>query len=201
MVKRGRQITEPLVKLWSIQDPNVLDHLRDGRYTASYEHVPRNRLDGTRWMADQMRARDFSIGLEDAPIWALLKYPDPSEDPVWGNERPGKTKVLLRLALPSSRILVSFHFPWVNQCLGRNPSNFYLASNQLDATERRNRVRPPDECLRSWQKLFDLDQINRPGFTWWNSESGPPPSDEILFRLQATVPFLLPGDVEAIGGW
>lgn len=193
---------------WTVQHEAVVQLIQAERFTASYDRVPCNRLNATRWMAEQMRARGVSIAERDAPIWAFLDRPPPREDPRWGTSLSGPQARLLRLSVPSARMLLSYHYPWAYHFLrtdGR-PESAYLFSNVAERVEHEEsgfKIPPPADCRRSWEKLFDLTLASRPETTWWKpSSAGSAPSRCDLLRLQATMPFLFPSDLlEVVVDW
>lgn len=193
-----------LTTLWSVQHDAVIARLGTARLTATYDFVPRDRLPATRWMTDQMRARGLALDPENAPIWTFLEKPEPRTSGVWGSPPPGADMHLLRLSVPRSRVLVSYHFPWAYHFLHvASPDAEYLFSSDAERAERGFRKPPEEDCRQSWQKLFDLTLMENPDTTWWHpSSAGDPPPHETLFRLQATAPFLLPEDLaEIVPDW
>jgi hypothetical protein len=192
-----------VLSLWSVQHQSVIETVLEGRFAARYDFVPPSRRSASRWMADQMRMRGLDMGLDDAPVWAFVERPEPRTSPIWGSSQPEAAMRLLRLAVPRERALLSFHYPWAYSFLGQKPERSFLFASAAERAERGYMLPPEDHCLQSWQKMFDLSLLRMPGFTWWNPASASsPPDGASLFRIQATMPFLLPEDVrEVVPEW
>jgi hypothetical protein len=181
---------ENKVAAWTIQHKNVLNELLQGRFTANPQYVPAKRQSANDWMIGEMGRRGLATS---SVVWVFLSMPPAKDAPIWGACSLGPDQKLLHLSIPKKRMLISFHWPWANEFLHSYP-RFYLASNERERQKSEDcifQVPPAADCQKSWQKLFDLNVIHEQEFTW----SGPPPSNEDAFRLQATVPYLLRNDL------
>jgi hypothetical protein len=207
----GRLFSHPddgPVTVWSMQQPEAISRLeKDGVLTGSPEHAfaaeistgepkPGKRV-AYAWMQDQLRKRmpDYH---DELPIWVVLGRPS-----FTGKENDR----LLRIELPKSRILFSFHIPWAELLhsmaqlekakgwpghwvfspyvpSGIDDARRHIYLNGVDGATRSNW--DEDMCRASWERIFDLTLALRDDFLW-SSRS-----------IQGTIPRILRDDVKEI---
>jgi hypothetical protein len=187
---------DTLVVVWSVQHPGAITSLRsDGILTgdprfafapdpATGKPRPGKRM-GYAWIQEQMSKRMADYHYE-LPIWVLLTRPTHCTN---GNDQ------LLRIEIPKSRLLFSFHTPWMELLpvmarLEKSdgwpedwplatyqdvPTNPYVPANADDARKNRylNGVDGAcrtqwDEhvCRSSWERMFDLTLVRHENFLW-----------------------------------
>jgi hypothetical protein len=201
------------ITLWTLQQPGAVDCLnRDGYLTVdpsfAFPGKENDRKGGKEraydWMRGQIRQRKIDGYEDEFPIWAFLSRPESTNR---------KDDVLLRFEITMKRFLISFYRPWeellhVMDFLARHdcqwPENWspfirpYISVNPSDKNQNefvdypnpeRQSYWDKDKCMKSWEKMFQLECYNLHGFFW-----KPSIDDHIL--LQAMVPILYRSGVQ-----
>jgi hypothetical protein len=153
--------TRPVVKVWTVQTPDVWETLRAGKvWRADTAHVDPAWLPAYRWMAHVMGAR-LGRPAEDGqmPIWCWHRWrgtrrprPDLRHG---GHLRRGSRGVRLEIEIAEERILRSdfelWHYVLNGWYLPRDTDD----ERAFDARPDRRRIEP------SWHRIFDLTWRNR----------------------------------------
>ena len=173
-----------LMRVWTIQAPEVLAVLRSGSvWRADESRVEPAWIPAYRWMAREMRDRLGAPKLRrQGPIWVWRQWrgvsrrrPDLRHR---GHLPTGATGVRIELELDEERVLCSDFDLWHYALNGWYLPESLADEFEFEARPDRRRIRP------SWRRMFNLEWRNR-RYTVSRAEKS----------VQGTIWELRPGDV------
>jgi hypothetical protein len=167
------------ITIWTLQHRNAAKGLQDnGKLHAKSEcSFPQGcsvgKKSAYRWMQGQMTKR-LECYNNELPLWASIERLTPT----------APDDILIKAEIPRNRLLVHFYDPWetILQCFamierngGKWPTSFldtpYIVAhnddqNYVNGKNNCTSGYTESECRISWEKIFDLSLIDKPGFKW-----------------------------------
>jgi len=183
------------MRVWTVQNRRVWDHLKAGKtLQGDGRRPPPEWKAAYAWMIEQMVRRGL-MGRPRFPVWGWYQpKPDLRQG---GHLAPGTRGVRLELEVPLERALLS-HFEgwhcvlngWYVPISWKEDRTFDRLRRRLDKAGRLKPGNPPASLKvlirKSWTRIFDWKRLDKSPL--WRTQNGMP-------HVQAVLAEVEPGDV------